>query len=647
MTLNRQRIRNFTIMRRLIVFVILLSFSLPSKASHVIGYDFDYVYIGSNTYRFTLSIFRDCRPVSQGGGTPGALIDDSPAYISIFEGSNFSQFDSSFANNVSIVPPFFSNDCVNDPPNRCNSKMVFVFERILAPSPVGYTVIYQRCCRNASTLNIVNPGITGNSFICRIPANDNGNNSARFKNTAPQIICINNPLFFDCSASDFDGDSLSYEFCNALKGGSHTNSKPLPPNLNFTNIQYQPPYSAQYPMSANPALSINPVTGAISGTPTLQGIYAISVCCKEWRNGVAINTVRREFQVNVTNCSKAVVAKIPVLAHEPNTFQINCKDRVVNFVNNSTGGFAYEWDFGVPGITTDVSNLESPTYVYPDTGTFVVKLVVNPGSTCPDSIERIVKIYPTFDADFSFTGLFCPELPINFMDQSSSTNFPINYWAWDFDDGTTGSTPNLAHSFPNSGREFKVTLESGNTRGCRDRITKNLNIPLVNLDAGNDTVILQDEFIQYNATGTQTYNWSPADFLDNSNIGNPIGLYPDTGRYQYIITGLTAEGCPGRDTLNVIVSEGAYVIIPNAFTPNGDGNNDILRMLSSGFKKINHFRIFNRWGQKVFETNDYYNGWDGRVGNMEQQTSTFFWVVSVIDLDDKVRIFQGDVTLIR
>lgn len=653
MTLYRQSSCNFTIMRKLLVFIILFGFSSPSFASHIVGGDLTYICLPGNQYRFTLSIYRDCRPPNLGGGNPQALLSDNPAFISIFEGNNnFFSFDSVLATvaNGTLVPLEFNNNCVKDVPPKCLNKIEFVFTRTLPPNSSGYDIVFQRCCRNEATLNIRNGGATGASIYCTVPPSTvNCNNSAVFKNAPPQIVCINNPFVFDNSATDIDGDSLSYEFCAAVRGANQNNPKPInttsPPP--YASVTYQSPYSPTNPIAANPTLSINPTTGVITGTPRLQGIFAITVCCKEWRNGVVINTIRRDFQIDVTNCSKAVIANIPVLSQEPNTYVINCKDSAVTFQNNSSGGFSYLWDFGVPGITTDVSTAQTPTYVYPDTGTYIVKLVVNPGTTCPDSIERIVKIYPRFNADYSFAGLFCPDLPINFTDLSSSTNYPVNYWQWNFDDGTNSSLQNVAHTFPNVGKGFNVQLVSGNAIGCRDTISKIINIPEVILDAGNDTTILKNEFIQYFATGAQTYNWSPPDFLDNPNIANPRGFYTNTGVYQYIITGTTFDGCPASDTLNVTVSDKPYIIVPNAFSPNGDGNNDLLRLLSSGFKRINFYRIYNRWGQKVFETNDYYIGWDGTLNGVAQPISTFFWVVSATDLNDNEQVFRGDVTLIR
>lgn len=641
-------------MRKLLVFIILLSIYQPAMATHIVGGEISYVCLGNNLYRFTLNVYRDCRPPSDGGGTPAALATDNPAYIAFYRG-NGSFLDSARVQATSaggsLVPVDFNNNCVTNVPNKCLNRLQFVFDRSLPPSSSGYDIVFQRCCRNGATLNISNGGVTGASFYCTIPPSSIiCNNSAVYKNAPPQIVCINTPFVFDCSATDADGDSLSYEFCPAVIGGNQND--PAPNNTNdpppYSSVNYSAPYNANFPIAASPAFAINPVTGMLTGTPTQQGIFAITVCCREWRNGVVINTIRREFQVDVTNCSKAVIANIPVLSQEPNTYIINCTDSTVYFQNNSKGGFTYLWDFGVAGTNTDVSNVKNPTYTYPDTGTYSVKLIVNPGSTCPDSITRLVKIYPTFNTDFTFSGLYCPDVPISFTDLSTSSLFPPNFWNWNFNDGSArDNSQNPSHSFPNLGREFNVTLVSGNEVGCRDTTSKRIDIPLVNLNAGNDTTVLQNESVQLNATGAQTYNWSPNTFLSNSTISNPIGFYPNTGRYTYIVNGVTSDGCPDADTITVTVSERPYVIVPNAFSPNGDGNNDILRMISSGFPVINYFRIFNRFGQKVFETNDYYQGWDGRLKGKNQPISTFYWVISVQDLENNEQIFRGDVTIVR
>lgn len=643
----------YILKRSLIILLIFLSG--PVFASHIVGGEFTYICLGSNTYEFTLNLYRDCLPPAQGGGSPAALLDDDPAFISIFRGNSFYTFDSVFSSSQLIIPVNFSNDCINNPPNTCISRLQFKFQVNLPASTQPYTVLSQRCCRNGSINNIINPGNTGATYTCTIPPSPpvNCNTSATFLNYPPQIICINNPFVYDHSAFDADGDSLSYEFCNAMKGGSPDPSGTKPmliggslPSLNI--VDYVSPLNGLNPMAGNPQMKINPVTGLITGTPNLLGRFVVNVCCHEWRSGTIINTVSREFQFVVTNCSKAVVANIPQFSEEPNTYVVSCKSKTVHFVNISTGGFKYDWDFGVTGINTDTSTLFEPTFTYPDTGTYVVKLIVNKGSTCPDSITRFVKVYPDFYADFDYKGTLCPDEPIQFLDKSSSTYNPIDYWNWFFDDGTNPSNlQNPSHEFGNIGKNYNVTMISGNKYGCRDTISKYLNIPFVNVFAGNDTVVVVNTAFQFNGTGAQTYEWMPSTYLDNQFVYNPNATFPDTGKHVYVLKGITSNGCVDYDTINIFVSTGPYLTIPNAFSPNADGTNDYFTILASGYKKLNYYRIYNRWGQQVFYTNNFRKGWDGTFKGKDCEVGTYFWLLSAVGIDNKEKMIKGDVTLIR
>jgi gliding motility-associated-like protein len=635
-------------MKRLL-FILLMMIFHQANASHIVGGEISYVCLGGNTYQFTISVYRDCLPPSQGGGNPAALSSDDPAFLSIYNGSSFYSFDSVFAFSSSTVPVNFSNDCVKNPPATCINKLQFKLTKTLTPSSTPYTLIYQRCCRNETVNNILNPGTTGATFSCTIPSTL-CNNSAQFVNFPPQIICVNNPFVYDHSATDIDGDSLSYQFCSALAGADPNDPKPILfggfiPNIGSVN--YRSPFSSLNPLGGNPILKIDPVTGIITGTPNIQGRFVVAVCCTEWRNGVAINTTTREFQFVVTNCSKAVVANIPQFSEEANTYVVSCKTKTVKFVNISSGGFKYHWDFGVNSIATDTSNLFEPTYTYPDTGTYVVKLIVNQGSSCPDSITRIVKVYPDYKADFDYKGLLCPDVPIAFFDKSVATYNPINYWSWSFGDGNTSSLQNPSYTYTNITKDYLVTLVSGNALGCRDTASQVLKIPEVNVFAGNDTVIVQDNSIQFNATGAVNYTWTPADFLDNPNVNNPLAFYADTGRHTYVIQGITANGCFGYDTLNVVVASGPYLTIPNAFTPNGDGNNDFFKVLAAGYKQLKTFKIFNRWGELLFSTRNFREGWDGRFKGRDCEVGTYFWVITATDLSGKEQMIKGDVSLLR
>lgn len=637
------------------IFLLMLAISVAGSAlaSHIVGSDIGYRCLGPGTgnttrYEIRLVLYQDCI-----GGQPLAIAEDNPAFIGVYNAITDARLfiDSISASSFEIVPPNFSNNCVNNAPATCLRKATFIKTYDL-PNNQPFRVVYQRCCRNSSVLNILSPGITGATYFCTIPAvtpSSPCNNSAVFKNTPPQIICINNPLIYDHSAVDPDGDSLSYEFCQTYVGGDQYDAKPIPPPPPYQPVIYVAGFSHSNPMGGNPLVQIHPQTGMITGTPNIAGRYVVTVCCHEWRNGVIVNTVMREFQFVVTNCSKAVVADIPQYSEEPNTYIVECASKTVKFDNYSTGGFEYYWDFGVPGDPDNHSSAFSPTFTYPDTGTYMVKLVVNRGSTCPDSISRIVKIYPTFFADFSFEGLQCPNTPIQFNDSVSGTSGNPSSWLWDFNDGHFSGLPNPVHSF-DTGGIYNVTLLVKNQKGCIATAEHEVVVEQFYPFAGNDTIIVKGEIINFNAQGGGEggqYHWSPSDNLNNPFVKNPVGNYPDTGRFTYVVDILSENFCSGSDTISVWVVGQPSLFVPTAFTPNGDGRNDILKPIGIGYNSIRFFRVLNRWGELVFHTTQFNHGWDGNWKGKPAEIGVYFWVLSVTDRFGAEELIKGDATLIR
>ncbi|XZF15355.1 PKD domain-containing protein [Chitinophagaceae bacterium MMS25-I14] len=633
----------------LLIFLLIACVAPSAKATHIVGGELTYRCLGNNTYEVTINIYQDCI-----NGDPNAIREDNPAFISIFDAVTSQRivFDSITQTTNQRVPVNFKNDCVKNPPPTCLNKVSFKQNYLLPPSPNGYTIVYQRCCRNGSIVNILNPGAVGATYTCTIPPSTVAvcNNSAVFNNYPPQIICINNPLVYDHSATDPDGDSLSYEFCQAYIGGAPNDAKPVPqlPGPGDT-VHYSAFFSAKNPMAGSPRIQINPTTGLMTGTPNVEGRYVVTVCCHEWRNHVMINTVKREFQFVVTNCSKAVVADIPQLSSDFNTYVVECTSHTVHFLNHSSGGFAYHWEFGVQSDPTDTSADFEPTYTYPDTGVYSVKLVVNRGSTCPDSITRLVKIFPVYKADFSFDSLLCPNTPIHFADLSQATYGPVSAWQWDFGDSTTSTDQNPAHSYKR-GRNYDVTLVSSSVKGCTDTVTKNVDVedffPYTGIS--EDTIIVKGESIQFMASQGVSYTWTPATYLNDPAIRNPIGYFPDTGRFSYSVHIVTARGCEGNDTIGVYVVAQSSVFVPSGFTPNGDGINDIFRPIGIGYRNVNFFRVFNRWGQQVYYTTRFKEGWDGTNGGGKQaDMGVYFWVLSMTNRFGNEELLKGDVTLIR
>ncbi len=634
---------------------------VPATASHIVGGEMMYECLGPagpglTRYRIWLNIYQDCL-----GGHQDAIGSDNPAVFAIFDGNGRrvpvggGMYDLVDSLADVAIPPNFHNQCVNNPPSVCLRRVTF--ERIydLPDNTSGYRIVYQRCCRNASVINVANPGNTGATYSCFIPPQPTAvcNSSAVFKNYPPQIICINTPLVYDHSATDANGDSLSYEFCEAYIGGSINSPKPgagpgagdiHPPP--YPPVTYIGGFSALRPMVGNPQIQIDPATGMITGTPNLLGRFVVTVCCNEWRNGELINTVTREFQFVVTNCSKAVLADIPQLSTEYNTYIVECDGFTVQFKNQSRGGFNYYWDFGAGDERPATSTEFEPSFTYPDTGVYTVKLVVNRGSTCPDSISRLVKIYPYFNADFETEGLPCPKGTMQFNDMSRATYNPVTEWMWSFGDGNTSTEQFPGHAYEQGG-DYTVTLVSKTVKGCVDTVRKTVSIDQFVPFAGNDTIIVKGSYLRFNASGGSEYRWSPGTHLDDPSVHNPLGYYPDTTRLDYVVYVRSENNCEGYDTINVwVVAQGA-AFVPTAFTPNGDGVNDVFTPIGIGYNEVAFFRVYNRYGQEVYYADRFKAGWNGMYKGQPAAAGTYYWVLKITDRFGKEELHKGDVTLVR
>jgi len=633
------------IKNKLFFTLLFLLWGIHSYASHIIGGEFTYTYQGNNVYRITLSIYQDCLT-----GNPSAIQQDNPAKVTIFEGdgSIYLQDANLVAVSSVLIPSNFSNSCITNVPNTCLRKTVFVKDYVLPNNTLGYRILYQRCCRNATILNIDNPGTTGASYYCDIPplGTVGVNNSAIYKEDPPQIICLNVPFVYDHSATDVDGDSLSYNLCEAYIGGSQSNSSPMPNSISLFPVNYSVPYTFDNPIQGNPGIQIDAVSGLMYFTPTIQGRYVVTVCCNEWRNGVIINTSKREFQFVITNCYKTTIANIPQFSTDFNTYIFTCKTKEINFKNTSIGGLTYHWDFGVNNSLTDTSNLFEPTYTYPDTGTYKVKLIVNPKSTCSDSITRYVKVYPSFLTDFTISGNPCPNSLLTLISQVNNSNPPTTFYNWYSNGNFISNDVNTTISYTNSGTNT-IKLVAGNNKGCRDSIKKEFIIETFIPFAGNDTTIVVGEQIQFNASGGIQYLWTPSTYLNVTNIADPVGLYPFIDTIQYTVNITSSNGCVGSDDIVVrVVKQGSY-FMPSGFTPNNDGNNDRIRPILIGYTKLNYFSVYNRFGELIFNSKNINDSWDGTYKDQKCEMGTYFYSISVTDRNNKVDNYKGDFILIR
>jgi gliding motility-associated-like protein len=142
-----------------------------------------------------------------------------------------------------------------------------------------------------------------------------------------------------------------------------------------------------------------------------------------------------------------------------------------------------------------------------------------------------------------------------------------------------------------------------------------------------------------------SYSWNPPVGLNFSNTQNPVFNYDKKIEYTIKIT--SPAGCITVDTLLVNLISTPYVFVPNAWTPNGDGHNDYLYPLTINISQLKYFRIFNRWGQKVFETNILGQGWDGLFHGKPQSTDVYTWALEAISSDGYNYKLSGRAVLLR
>jgi gliding motility-associated-like protein len=214
----------------------------------------------------------------------------------------------------------------------------------------------------------------------------------------------------------------------------------------------------------------------------------------------------------------------------------------------------YYWDFGVNGVSNDTSNAVNPSFTYPDTGTFVLKLVVNRNLPCSDSTLSIVKVYPVFAADFLSQGQ-CKNTPIQFFDKSTTSFGFVDSWKWDFGDPTSGantaSIANPTHIYQ-SESNYSVSFTASNSKGCRDSLIKSVVVtdkPAFTLT--NDTLICNIDTLRLNVAGIGTVFWGPNYNIDNQASFSPL-VSPDLPT-TYYATLTDPYGCKGTDSVFVDV----------------------------------------------------------------------------------------------
>ncbi len=195
----------------------------------------------------------------------------------------------------------------------------------------------------------------------------------------------------------------------------------------------------------------------------------------------------------------------------------------------------------------------------------------------------------------------------------------------------------------------RYVVEVKDVLGCPKPTYDSVTIIVEKLvaDAGpGDTSIVVNQPLQLNGTGSDFFLWSPPQGLNNPGISNPVAVL--SNGQQYILQVTSKAGCMANDTINVNVYKvKPDFYVPDAFTPNGDGLNDVFRPILIGMKSLKLFKVYNRLGQLVFSTKVQKKGWDGTINGNPQDAGIFVWMAEGEDYLGKVIFRKGTVTLIR
>jgi gliding motility-associated-like protein len=285
------------------------------------------------------------------------------------------------------------------------------------------------------------------------------------------------------------------------------------------------------------------------------------------------------------------------------------------------------------------SNGYNPTFV--GTTSQNIQLdIVSPNAGCMASDTFLATVWPFQVGDIKDDTLICDGSPIQLWVTGGTGAYqwyPATNLSCEF-------CPNPIATVMGSEHYYAILLD---THGCGDTLSLFVSVqPPFNMQLwNNDTTIYLGESIQLNVTGAPFYYWNPTNYISYSQSND--GLATPLSDITYYVTGVSLlQGCPQTDSFRVTVIE-QDVFVPSAFSPNGDGINDIFHVTARKLITLQEFKIMNRWGQQIFETRDISKGWDGNFKGKMQDPGVYYYMIKVASPTGKTQFLKGDITLIR
>ncbi len=622
--------------------------AVNAEASHIVGGELYLIHKNGSNYELGLNMYYD-----EISARDPVLKQD---YIRV---TIFRKRDNQFMENVDLG--LVKNQgllAYNNPTCQQynlvkNSHLWYYTSITLSPDTYndssGYYAVWERCCRNANINNIYTPSESGNVFYLEFPAvkRDIVNSSPEFGIITGDYACVNSPFYFDFGAIDADGDSLVYTLVTPFKGyavactGPGPNACQCPDNCSYpanpvvqtrfeTTIDPNPRnHSAPYPVIAwapgysleksTPGpqpLRVNPRTGTVTFTADRLGLYAFAVLCEEYRNGVRIGAVQRDFQIRVVTCP---VNNPPVLTIKENrSSQFISENSTMQITKTDSLCFAVTLSDKISGtvfrsstLTASLIAVNFPANLVsltPTSGTVFQDADTIRATLCFDKCAAAEEKQPLqlklIVRDDGCGGGLSDTLTLDFNFEKRVQAPPVV---------TTTLPGNRATLFVHQALLFDViaSTEAEETIAIRaagrgfDLEAVGMQFP--NGKSGKQKVVAP-------------FAWTPdcraLDVVENQTFLIDFFTENANCKNKYDTTTVTI-------VLQDSVADHSYFLPANVFTPNGDQWNEYFEMSDNADttknlpkdnckERFERIEVYNRWGRQVFASRDRHFKWEAR-----------------------------------
>lgn len=357
-------------------------------------------------------------------------------------------------------------------------------------------------------------------------------------------------------------------------------------------------------------------------------------------------------QVNVNGPSNIVIrGAVPVFNIDQRKFCDSGTIYLTDFtITNDKPIGSYAWNFSDGTASGDPV---PPPHTFAQPGLYPVSLTVTTNSGCISTFTDTVRVYRTPAPVIAVDDITCINRALVFNGSLAQPPDTAIQWSWNFGDGRTSTERNNTISYDNPG-SYTVSLTAANSFGCKDVATHALTVaPLPVITAQNVTIPVGGTTVMpvSYSSGISTYTWTPPEGLSCTNCPTPLAQPKLTTTYHVEVTDSNTCSSEADVLVEVICREENY-FVPNTFSPNGDGMNDVFYPRGRGMASVQSMKIYNRWGQLVFDrrnfpANDPTKGWNGKMGGQPVPPDVYVYMVEFVCENAQVVPMKGNVTLIR